>query len=158
MRSRWEAAGRGGEIVREVLRLPKAVGTGQHGIEAGKVAGEIGEGTLYLGDELLHGGEGTVAHGAVEDTAAAVDDAEQHKAVHGAAKAHVAEIGEPGAAHAVSAMCVHPGGSLLRHGFAAVEDSHHQQAGQAILQIDAQAAVGLLDLLVQALEGAAKDR
>ena len=69
-----------------MLRLPQALGAGQHGVEAGKVAGEIGEGTLYLGDELLHGGEHAVAHGAVEDAAAAVDDAYQQESVMAALK------------------------------------------------------------------------
>lgn len=97
------------EIVREVLRLPQALGAGQHGVEAGKVAGEIGEGTLYLGDELLHGGEHAVAHGAVEDAAAAVDDAYQQESVHGGAEAHVAQVREPCAGHAGLTVGVHAG-------------------------------------------------
>lgn len=148
--------GLGGKIIREGLRLTETVGAGQHGIEAGEIAGEVGEGPLYLGDELLYGGERAVAHGAVEDAAAAVDDAEQHEAVHGAAEAHIAEVGEAGPAHAVGAVGVHAGIRLPRHGLAAVENAHHQQTGQGLLQVDAQAAVRLLYLLVQALEGAAE--
>ena len=144
------------EIVREVLRLPQALGAGQHGVEAGKVAGEVGEGSLYLGDELLHGGEHAVAHGAVEDAAAAVDDTYQQESVHGGAEAHVAQVREPCAGHAGLTVGVHAGIGVRRYGLLASEDTDYQQAGQAILQVDTETAVCLLYPFMQALEGTAE--
>ena len=144
-------------ILLKRLHLHQPFRTRHHGEVLRERAGEVGEGSLHLADQLQDSGERAIGHRGVENAEAAVDSSQDIRSVHGQAEAGVTEVGE--------GIPFHAGRFVRREerllfSFRLVffpEDPEHHLGVQPFLVEDPQVAVLLLNGLVKLLEPGPED-
>ena len=139
-------------VLRKALRLPQALRAGHHAVKLRHDAGDVGKGRLDLSHQLQHRHHRAVAEGPAHQVHGAVDRAAGCGPLDDQAEAQIAEVGKVISADPGVHMRLHQLLCQLLALFFHAEAAQHQLASQPLLQEGAQAAVGLLDALVQRLQ------